>query len=84
MVVIGILYAYVFGAFINSWQILAVVCAVPTLIFCVLMVFSKESPSYLLSKGKDKEAQEAMQYFRGKEGLGTTKGKRGISGYANE
>ncbi|XP_027221001.2 facilitated trehalose transporter Tret1 [Penaeus vannamei] len=65
MVVIGILYAYVFGAFINSWQILAVVCAVPTLIFCVLMVFSKESPSYLLSKGKDKEAQEAMQYFRG-------------------
>ncbi|XP_063608383.1 facilitated trehalose transporter Tret1-like [Penaeus indicus] len=64
---VGILYAYIFGAFIDSWQILAVVCAVPTIIFCVLMVFSKESPSYLLSKGKDKEAQESMRYFRGSD-----------------
>ncbi|XP_042873724.1 facilitated trehalose transporter Tret1-like [Penaeus japonicus] len=67
MVVFGILYAYVFGAFINSWQILAVICAVPTILYCVLMVFSKESPSYLLFKGKEKEAKEALQHFRGRD-----------------
>ncbi|KAK7066789.1 Solute carrier 2 (Facilitated glucose transporter) member 8 [Halocaridina rubra] len=66
MVVIGIEYAYVFGAFIETWQILAVVCAVPTVIYLVCMIFAKESPVFLLSKGKQKEAKESLQYFRGK------------------
>uniref|UniRef100_A0A0N7ZAW5 Major facilitator superfamily (MFS) profile domain-containing protein n=2 Tax=Scylla olivacea TaxID=85551 RepID=A0A0N7ZAW5_SCYOL len=67
MVVIGILYAYLFGAVIDNWRVLAVVCAVPVAIYGVLAFFVKESPTYLLSKGKEKEAREALQALRGKE-----------------
>ncbi|XP_045595886.1 facilitated trehalose transporter Tret1 [Procambarus clarkii] len=66
MVVVGIEFAYIFGAIVNSWRGLAGVCAIPVVVYFVLILFVKESPSYLLSKGKEKQAREVLQHFRGK------------------
>nr|UFQ59758.1 glucose transporter 2 [Macrobrachium nipponense] len=65
-VVIGILYAYVFGSFITSWRWLTLACAPIGIVFCVLAIFLKESPNYLLSKGQEDKARDSLQYFRGK------------------
>ncbi|KAK7066790.1 hypothetical protein SK128_011521 [Halocaridina rubra] len=66
-ITIGILYAFVFGAIVNSWRWLTLVCASVGAIFFVIAIFLRESPNYLLSKGREEEAREAMQYFRGKD-----------------
>ena len=65
MVVTGILYAYLFGAVIEQYQTLAVVCAVPSVIYGGFLFFVKESPTYLVAKGKEKEARKALQALRG-------------------
>ncbi|XP_068227374.1 facilitated trehalose transporter Tret1-like [Palaemon carinicauda] len=65
-VVIGILYAYIFGSIITSWRWLTLACAPVAIVFCVLAIFLKESPNYLLSKGQEDKARESLQYFRGK------------------
>lgn len=67
MTVSGVLFAYLVGAVITDWRMLAVVCGVPVAIYGVLAFFVKESPTYLLKKGKEKEAREALQTLRGKE-----------------
>ncbi|KAG7170314.1 Facilitated trehalose transporter Tret1-like 11, partial [Homarus americanus] len=65
-ITVGILYAYLFGSVMESWRWLTAVCAVLGLVFLMLAVFLKESPHYLLSKGKEAQARQSMQYFRGK------------------
>ena len=65
MLVSGIAYAYIFGAIMPSWQSLAAVCAAPPIIYFILIFMMKESPVYLLSKGKTNEAEDSLQYFRG-------------------
>ncbi|XP_068206136.1 facilitated trehalose transporter Tret1-like [Palaemon carinicauda] len=67
MVVAGIEFAYVFGAIMDTWQLLAIVCLAPAFVFLMLIIISKESPVYLLSKGKEKEAVASLQFFRGKD-----------------
>lgn len=67
MVTIGILYAYVFGAIVEDIQSLALICAIPTVIYAVLLFFVKESPTFLITKGKDDEAREVMQKLRGEQ-----------------
>lgn len=66
MVVIGILYAYVFGAVVQPWRGLAGVCAIPLAIYAVLLFLVKESPTYLFAKGKETQTKEALQVLRGK------------------
>lgn len=66
MVTIGLLYSLVVGS-ITTWQYLALATAVIPCIFVLLMFFSKESPSYLLSKRKEEEASKSLQYFRGED-----------------
>ncbi|KAK4323401.1 hypothetical protein Pmani_005895 [Petrolisthes manimaculis] len=67
MVVTGILFSYVVGDFMTSWRGLAAVCAIPVLIYAVLIVlFVKESPIVLIAKGKLDEARGVLQHFRGK------------------
>ncbi|KAG7170313.1 Facilitated trehalose transporter Tret1-like 10 [Homarus americanus] len=66
MAVGGIEFAYVFGIVMSTWRGLAGICAIPPIIYLTLLLFVKESPIYLLSKGKEREAREALQYFRGK------------------
>ncbi|XP_071542331.1 facilitated trehalose transporter Tret1-like isoform X2 [Panulirus ornatus] len=63
-VTVGILYAYVLGTVVE-WRLLAAICAALGLIFLLLAAFLKESPNYLLAKGKEKQARKSMQYFRG-------------------
>ncbi|XP_068237920.1 facilitated trehalose transporter Tret1-like isoform X1 [Palaemon carinicauda] len=67
MVTLGLLYAMAIGAFVSSWQVLAGVCAIPPVIYFALLFFIKESPVYLLTKGKDDKAAAALQYFRGSD-----------------
>lgn len=67
MVTIGMLYAFGMGAVLPSWRWLAGLCIVPPVAYFILMFFAKESPSYLLYKGKDDQAAAALQHFRGKE-----------------
>ncbi|MPC82771.1 Solute carrier family 2, facilitated glucose transporter member 8 [Portunus trituberculatus] len=64
MVTLGLLYAYVLGAVVASWRLLAGLCIIPVILYAILMFFAKESPSYLLFKGKEDEAAAALQYFR--------------------
>lgn len=68
MVVLGIEFAYVVGAFVD-WRGLAGACAIPLALYFGMVFIAKESPSYLLSKGKYDEAKASLQYFRGKAGL---------------
>ena len=65
MVTLGVLYSYVLGAVVTSWRMLAGLCIVPVALYAILMFFAKESPSYLLFKGKEEKAAAALQYFRG-------------------
>lgn len=65
MVTIGIMYAYAMGAGM-CWQWLALACLVPAVIFAVAMFFSKESPVFLVAKGREHEAEETIKFFRGK------------------
>lgn len=65
MVTIGLLYAYALGAVVTSWKLLAGLCIIPPGIYFTLMFFGKESPQFLLSKGKEEQAMAALQYFRG-------------------
>ncbi|XP_063289555.1 solute carrier family 2, facilitated glucose transporter member 6-like [Pelobates fuscus] len=64
MAVIGALVLYAFGNFL-SWRWLAVVGEVPVFIMLVLMCFMPESPRFLISKGKEDEALDALRWLRG-------------------
>lgn len=61
---------YVLGAAIPSWRILAGVFAgLPVLTF-VAVLFLKESPLYLVSRGKEDEAAASLRFFRGTGSVG--------------
>ncbi|KAF2356111.1 Sugar/inositol transporter [Trinorchestia longiramus] len=62
--VVGIMLEMVVGAYVK-WQVLALLSTAPTILFMLLMLFNKESPAFLLMKGKEEEARAALQYFRG-------------------
>ncbi|XP_018028255.1 facilitated trehalose transporter Tret1-like [Hyalella azteca] len=61
---LGILLVMLVGAF-TTWQNLALICTSPTLVYAVLIFFCRESPAYLLMKGREAEARAALQHFRG-------------------
>ncbi|XP_018011245.2 facilitated trehalose transporter Tret1, partial [Hyalella azteca] len=60
----GILLSMLVGTF-TTWQRLALICTSPTLLYAVLVYCCKESPAYLLLKGRETEARAALQHFRG-------------------
>ncbi|XP_047736689.1 facilitated trehalose transporter Tret1-like [Hyalella azteca] len=61
---IGVLLGMLAGEF-TTWQHLALICSSPTLLYAVLVYCCKESPAYLLLKGRETEARAALQHFRG-------------------
>lgn len=63
MVVIGILLAALFGTFL-SWKALAGWCLVPSIGMSLVMFFMPETPQWLLSKGRNEEAQASLQRLR--------------------
>ncbi|KAL7836645.1 hypothetical protein AOLI_G00279290 [Acnodon oligacanthus] len=64
MVVTGIMGAYIAGLFLD-WRWLAITCSIPPTLLLVFMCFMPETPRYLLSLGKRREAEEALRFLRG-------------------
>lgn len=65
MMVVGILFVYSLGAAFENYRWIAAVCGVFPVLCSILMIFTKESPYYLISKFKEEEAEESLKYFRG-------------------
>ncbi|RXG59940.1 Sugar transporter ERD6-like 6 [Armadillidium vulgare] len=65
MVTTGIVIAYILGDCFNSFRWIAAICAILPCLCSLLMIPNKETPLYLLSKGKETEARKALLYFRG-------------------
>jgi facilitated trehalose transporter len=63
MVVIGILLACVFGLFATWWQIAGWSMA-PSLVMMLIMFFMPETPQWLLSKGRNEEAEASLSALR--------------------
>ncbi|XP_015230038.1 PREDICTED: solute carrier family 2, facilitated glucose transporter member 6 [Cyprinodon variegatus] len=64
MVVSGIMGVYLAGLFID-WRWLAICCSLPPSLMMVAMCFMPETPRFLLSRGKRREAEEALRFLRG-------------------
>ncbi|XP_049619220.1 solute carrier family 2, facilitated glucose transporter member 8 [Syngnathus scovelli] len=64
MVVFGIMGVYLAGLFVD-WRWLAVCGAVPPTLLISSMCFMPETPRFLLSQGKRREAEEALRFLRG-------------------
>ncbi|XP_071368551.1 solute carrier family 2, facilitated glucose transporter member 8, partial [Centroberyx affinis] len=64
MVVLGIMGAYLTGFFLD-WRWLAICSSVPPTLMMVFMCFMPETPRFLLSQGKRREAEEALRFLRG-------------------
>jgi SP family facilitated glucose transporter-like MFS transporter 8 len=60
----GILFAYVVGAYV-SYLWLCITSAIIPVIFFVTFIWMPESPIYLVSKGKVKEAEKSLLWLRG-------------------
>lgn len=61
---IGILLCYLFGTF-YEWQALALVGVILSIPFVIVVWVIKETPRYLISKGKEDETEKALQWLRG-------------------
>lgn len=64
MVVLGIMGVYLAGLYLD-WRWLAICSSIPPTLLMVCMCFMPETPRYLLSKGKRREAEEALRFLRG-------------------
>ncbi|XP_044742932.1 facilitated trehalose transporter Tret1-like [Chrysoperla carnea] len=64
-ITLGVLFEYVIGAMLNDFLVLALITALGPLIFITTFSFMPESPVYLCSKGKERSARKALQWFRG-------------------
>ncbi|KAJ1692511.1 hypothetical protein LUZ63_009209 [Rhynchospora breviuscula] len=64
-------YCMIFGMTLTpspNWRVMLGVLSLPSLVYFALMVFYlPESPRWLVSKGKMKEAKEVLQKLRGRE-----------------
>ncbi|KAJ0171967.1 hypothetical protein K1T71_012730 [Dendrolimus kikuchii] len=63
---IGILISFSLGAYLNWYQLALMVAAAPILLFFALF-FIPETPSSLLLRGREQEAEESLQWLRGPE-----------------
>ncbi|XP_028269834.1 solute carrier family 2, facilitated glucose transporter member 8 [Parambassis ranga] len=64
MVVLGILGVYLAGLYLD-WRWLAICSSIPPTLMMVCMCFMPETPRFLLSQGKRREAEEALRFLRG-------------------
>ena len=62
----GISYVYLMGAFM-PWHILAYVCTIVPLLTFIGVIFSPESPVWLVANGKLNEADRASNWLNGIE-----------------
>lgn len=66
LVVSGLVFIYSVGAFVDIFT-LSVIGGIIPLIFGATFYFMPESPTYLISKGKDEEAIQAFKWLRGQK-----------------
>lgn len=64
MIHVGSLMSHTVGKYVN-WKISCFIFALPNIICLLLLMFLKESPLWLLSKGKIDEGIESFRLFRG-------------------
>lgn len=62
-IVTGLFTSYLVGSIV-SWRILTLIPLIVSGVGLVLTFFLKESPVWLLSKGRDKEARNALKAYR--------------------
>ncbi|KAH8327265.1 hypothetical protein KR074_008859, partial [Drosophila pseudoananassae] len=65
LIVSGVLFGYLVGAFLDLTPI-NIVCAVLPIIFATVHFFMPESPVYLALKGRNDDAAKSLQWLRGK------------------
>lgn len=61
---IGILLSHIYGYYLE-WKISSYVCIVPAVLISITALFLKESPLWLISKGRIEEGVEIFRWFRG-------------------
>ncbi|KAJ8923788.1 hypothetical protein NQ315_010370 [Exocentrus adspersus] len=61
---IGILVCFLFGT-MYQWKILALIGAILSIPFFMLIWFIPETPRYLIAKGKEEQSRESLQWLRG-------------------
>lgn len=66
MVTVGILFSYVVGGYTSVFTFNCL-CALIPLVFGVVFFFMPESPKYLVIKGRNEEARDALITLRGKD-----------------
>lgn len=67
MVTMGILYVYIIGSFV-SYMTLNILCLIVPVVFLVLFLLAApETPTYLLRRGRRKEAEQSLILLRGTE-----------------
>ncbi|XP_052753142.1 facilitated trehalose transporter Tret1-like [Galleria mellonella] len=62
---VGVLFCHVLGTF-YTWQQCAVMCSFITFIGLVMIIYTPESPPWLISKGRYTEATEVFYWMRGR------------------
>ncbi|CAH0731718.1 unnamed protein product, partial [Brenthis ino] len=62
----GIFFAHLLGSLI-SWQKTALVCLFSPFLSLVMIMYTPESPSWLVSKGRHDECREVFRWLRGSE-----------------
>lgn len=62
----GILFVHVLGSFL-SWQKTALVCVFFSFFSLVMTIYSPESPSWLVAKGRYDECREVFHWLRGED-----------------
>ncbi|XP_022231971.2 facilitated trehalose transporter Tret1 [Drosophila obscura] len=66
LIVHGILYAFIVGAYAKV-KVMNILCAIWPIIFFVLFIWMPESPVYLAQKGKNDKAEKSLKFLRGKD-----------------
>lgn len=66
MLVVGVLFSYIVGAYANVLA-LNLICASLPLIFGIIFMFMPETPTYLISKGKKEAAAKSLKWLRGSQ-----------------
>ncbi|OXA41778.1 Facilitated trehalose transporter Tret1 [Folsomia candida] len=64
LMILGILTSYIFGSFLN-WRYLSLACGLISLPSVILLIFTPDSPNWLVSKSCDDKALRVLQNLHG-------------------
>ncbi|XP_068145792.1 facilitated trehalose transporter Tret1-2 homolog [Drosophila tropicalis] len=66
MIVHGVLYSFICGAFLPV-KVVNLMCGMLPVVFFTIFIWMPESPVYLMQKGKVERAEKALRFLRGKD-----------------